>query len=517
MSAYPPPVPQKVKPKPCSGPHFPSHLFRSTSETYPLVHESRIDVCDTILDPNFPSSLLHHFNNQCSILKDQDQQLMQLFMCIREEILLLQKLGTLYGNNPGKQSHYVQPFHNIPDKGSKIQSEHNIETVIKSYQFFKGHELECLHFDIFSHFDTSKMTKFIDEFRRNSDSNYGLGNLFAITSTKEKSVFENASNIRTLPPPVPEKKAKRDFFQECNQQLNSLNVTDDLSHSHSLIRDPVLNQGWPRSKSFNSNAFLNHTRKSSMTLSDFYDHLNPVSIGENMERDDCEQFKSSSSSRLPSLMLSTSFTIHKQPMLPTSKSNVDCKSDLDSSPRSKQYKHDILPSGLENFSDLNDLTNSSEIKDSRLIRAGSSPSLFSLSISPKLNVLNNARDLAKVPDSTQVAKEFNPSEDVKFQPIVSKSPKKLFSIISRGISGGFIKHSDKRQCQKYTQSSNDLSESFDLNPNLTQIENVTLKANTKINKGLSLLSPLAEIPPPVPPKFNKNNTQKSIDLQQTWC
>ena len=516
MSEYPPPVPQKVKPKPCSSLPLLSNLIESTSESSAMIHKSGIDICNPLLYPKMLSqSSIHHFTNQCSNLKDQDQQLMQLFMCIREEILVLQEPGNLYRYNPGVPHPNVQSLYNQSDKGSKIRSQHSIESVIKSYQVVKEPAQEFLHFDIISHFETSKIYMVLDEFKKYTDSN-GLRIMSTICSTKERAIFDDTSNHHTLLPPVPEKKARRDLLHECTLPHNSLNFNDDISHSQSLVCDPVLAQGCPRSKSFNSNAFLNHARKSSMTLSDFYDHLNPVSIGENFKNNTCEQSTFSTSYRLPSHMSNTHFT-HKQAIFPTSKSNVDCKfSGLGSSPHSEQSRHEVFPTELKNFCELNVFPGSNEDKESQLIRAGSSPILSSLSTLPKFHVSEKTEDPANISGSTQNAKEMNSPENLKFQPVVSKSPKKLFSIISRGISSGFNKHNGKRN-QKYSQSSGDLTNSFVQNTNLMLIENVSTKANLNIQKGVSLLSPLSEIPPPIPPKYNKQNTEKSVDLQQTWC
>ena len=519
MSAYPPPIPHKVKSKPFSGQSFPFQLCGSTNNTDPLFLKSRIDVCDTLLDPINLQSLIHHFYNQCSYLKDQDQQLMQLFICIREEVLLLQELGNMCDYNAEKPCPNDQSICNLFDERSKNQYQQSVESVINSYQVNKErNELECSHSDIICHFNTSQIFKVLEDFRQNSDFRNGLKTLSRIYSTKKLSGVVNVSNHHSLPPPIPEKKTKRDLSHECNLHHNSLNVTDELAHSQSLVSDPVLDQCWPRTKSFNSSAFLNHTRKSSMTLSDFYDHLNPISIGQDQDNIICEKSTYSSTFRPSSLNSNTSFSTHKQPILSTSKSSADCKlSGANFSQHYRQNRGDVSLTGLDNFSKPNDHSGSTEIKDSQLIRAGSSPSLSSLSILPKFQVSDYSPDIVDASNATQIVEELNPRENFKFEPTVSKSPKRFFSIISRGLSSGFNKHNGKKQSQKYSHSSDDLTNSFNLNVDIGQIENISTTANENVQKGLSLLSPLPEIPPPIPPKYNKQNAEKCVDLQQTWC
>ncbi|KAI6661978.1 hypothetical protein LOD99_9648 [Oopsacas minuta] len=517
MSASPPPIPQKFKTKSFNlikTSIIEDSTINSSSKVTTSLDTSIFDQDNYCLELNNDNSYCFNtLNNYCLELKAEDQRLLQSLMCIREEILILKETAVIYEFSAGDSKRYPLVYRTSEENIQRIPSQQEIESILTSYLDINDSFVQnSVEFEIFSHFDIPALFDILGEFI----VNYKLSTLSPPNSCSENinrlddiAICDNEQLSQPFiqPPPVPEKTLKRQVASNSTLPTGTLSISKDPSNNQTLLCDPVLEKAWPRSKSFNSNAFLTHTRQSSMTLSDFYDHLHPLSS---------EDPKKCSNDLVCK-------PLHK---LPTSKSNMDCKlSSLDSSP---SFRHEIH----ENFSDMKFIRNPSDrndnpsstvidTRDCQLIRAVSTPSIYSNSILPmKTSVAFNGEDSSNPEQPLQNIQSLNPNIP-SIPSTKSKTPKRFFSKISRGLSSGFNKHNDKKSpIQKYSHSSCELDAFSDLcvDPNQNKEISLILGNSPKTNQLISpILSPLIEHPPPIPPKFNKSNADIAINLQQTWC
>ena len=541
MSDIPPPIPQKTKYK---GLHMNEHIISQDYTSKSRLNQEK--PLEEVLfyhnenESNTLDSLKVSFakmNVLCQQLQFQDQKLMRIFLFIREEIQLLNE--TDVNKSPVSQSK-VSNFSLatiVKEEAKNSNYMQKIEDLILNYTEKDKSENpnnKATLLDIFSHFDIPYLSEVTDEFR----CRYAL-TTNSIHNCENNLMCPIACVEKFTPPPVPQKRGKGYIVCNSNSLNGQDNVTNESSNDQSLVFDPVLNQKWPRSKSFNSNAFLsNHNRQSSMTLSDFYDHLNPIpDIGIKRTSDTKDNFEESLKIDPDTEHSHDQSSIIHNPltMLPISKSSYDCKtSSLESFDNkdntlsdSYQYRKLITRSIYDSVERQNKFSSSLIIdsNDGKLHRADSTPSLFPRSVLSNSimnnnhgNSVNNSKSDTHREDFITYAHDKSPNQYSK-----SKSSKKLFSILSRGLSSGLNRNNERKTTkEKYiTQSSDSLfrkgNSSIDLQY-LHKNELLLSNASQKNSRTMSsILCPVIEHPPPIPAKSHKSNDSTKIDLQQTWC
>ena len=535
MSDHPPPIPQKNKHK-CLYKYKHSIYGDKTTKDQsipesPLQEDIVNHNLHEIKSPDEFLASIHKLNDEYQQLRVQDQKLMRTFLLIREEIQLLDESDVM--NKP----YAVTTNHSGLSSNTLIKEAEyqNTEKIIVSFlqaSMEKGNSEKHViaTSKLYSHFNIPHLSNVIDEFR----CKYALS--ANSIQNCENHIIENinpnifADNIESLnPPPVPEKRTKRhlvdNFIPSIGQHI-IMNNESFFSNDQSLVSDPVLNQDWPRSKSFNSNAFLsNHNRQSSMTLSDFYDHLNPIpNTRDQLITSKRNTFKEPYATNPDIEQSPNQNSIINKPLklLPTSKSNYDCKiSSLESFGHQdsnllecSNYRKNVTRLICEPVDCHNVISSclNFDSNDGQLSRAGSTPSLFSRSVFLNSSMDQNQEKSVENSISFAIGNTENSrtySLDKSPNPYFkSKSPKKFFSILSRGISSGFNKNIEKNSTNL------DTSVVF---PSLHK--NDVLFGNTSPNNDrlISILTPVIEHPPPIPPKSQKPNDSSKIDLQQTWC
>ena len=551
MSDSPPPIPQKNKHK-CLNTCM-QLLSKGQDKMAQLISESTFEegfMSHNILEFKSYSDFLiyiHKLDDQCLHLRGQDQKLMRIFMFIREEIQLLNESYITNKSQDNTNPSGLSLYSIIKRENESPSTEEKIESFLQTY-LEKGRsekkDIEPTKINFSSYFDVPHLSKAVDEFKyKYALSTNSIQNYENITTDDANTniVAEDLENSLN-PPPVPEKKVKRHISSNSTTFPNGpVSINNDSTNDRSLVSDPVLNQNWPRSKSFNSNAFLiNHNRQSSMTLSDLYDHLNPIPNTRHQRTTSSKNTCKESFVTYPENKLSpdhNSTTSKPLKTLPMSQSNLDCKlSSLDSSNdiilidsqditfhESANCRNHITRSIHESVNRDNILSSSLNIHsiDSQLSRADSTPSLFSHSIFSNSSINNNQENSIENSNSLALSEHsqnhiHDKSPNTYFK---SKSPKKFFSILSRGISSGFNKSIEKKTSERY--SSDDLSNNLDnsvgysiSHKNNSLFTDTSPKSNRLIS---SILSPVIEHPPPIPPKFQKPSDNTAINLQQTWC
>ena len=497
----PPPIPCKTKNTILISKHHCSTKeasFLNTNENTPMCLESNLHFAK-FAPYNSRNSIagivssLSHLNCECSKLKNKDRELMKTFMCIRGAFKYIRKIFSDTTLDPVKTLPYsFQNKHLCNKSGGDVihrfcDSPISFNLGNKACSFFESN----ISFE--THFDIPHIAKIATEFLETSICNQILSTIECCGVKYLNKVEDKEISIKSAAPPIPSKK-KQHLNNSLSKNNGKLDLIADLTSECSVLSDPV---------GVNTTSVLlctdpidSHSRQSSITLSDFYDHLQPNFPKKYHEIDTFTK----------SLNL---------PKLPKSKSEIDCKF-ISLSSNDRQIDLTIIPNS--NDSCRLDIQDSPKIIspnfnaiETNLKRADSTPLLLNTLVSEtNKKYMNNSSHIGKASTLSKYSNDLYSQSTSVSSKTISKSkesrariPKKNMSFFSRKIS-----HTNQKSLGPDCKKNIDEFNSKDyLSDCTSDSKSLLTKENVSKNH--------FETPPPIPPKLYK--MEKSLDMHQTWC